>query len=160
MFWAWQTVAHVILLQVAIAFYVLVWPALRKGAFLASRKFSNWFPGDDAEAESASAKKQTYRGKWRDAQFRNANHRNDSTHHQKSPPKQPHRPPQKHKYLTVLGLKEPVHLIEIKSAYRRMAKLYHPDRFASERHSDADRRAAAAKMRDVNAAYDWLRANA
>ncbi|MEL7283792.1 MAG: DnaJ domain-containing protein [Pseudomonadota bacterium] len=157
--WAWQTVAHVILLQVALAFYVLVWPVVRKGAFLASRKLSKIFPDAEAAGGSASSQRQAYRGKWRDAQFNRSSHWDRTGQHER-PAKPPPVQPQRRKHLATLGLKEPVHLMEIKTAYRQMAKIYHPDRFASTAHSDTDRQAAAAKMRDVNTAYDWLRANA
>jgi len=59
----------------------------------------------------------------------------------------------------MLGLREPAHLIDIKTAYRSMARTYHPDRFASKDHSDAQRTAAALKMQQINEAYDWLCAN-
>ncbi len=68
--------------------------------------------------------------------------------------------PLKSKHLNTLGLREPVHLIDIKSAYRQMAKSYHPDRYASADYTESARQAAAQKMRDINAAYDWLRVNA
>lgn len=60
----------------------------------------------------------------------------------------------------MLGLTEPVHLLDVKTAYRELAKAYHPDKFASDRHDEKTRSAAAARMREINAAYDWLRTNA
>ena len=65
----------------------------------------------------------------------------------------------KSKHLRVLGLSEPVHLLDIKKAYRQMARDFHPDKFVSEQYSDDKRAAAARQMREVNAAYDWLRSN-
>jgi len=140
--------------------HVLVWPVLRKGLFVASRRLSKWFPEASHASDAPSSQNQAYRGKWRDAQYERAEQAKQTRHKQARRPKPPPRPPERGKCLATLGLKEPVHLMEIKTAYRQMAKVYHPDRFASEQHSDADRQAAAAKMRDVNAAYDWLRANA
>ncbi|MEO1322628.1 MAG: J domain-containing protein [Pseudomonadota bacterium] len=163
MFWAWQTVAHILLLQVALAFYVLVWPVLRKGAFLASRKLSKWFPESDVATDAQSARKQAYRGNWRNTEYQRTQSANKDQWQDYSKRRTEHaRPSQtmRSKHLLALGLNEPVHLLDIKTAYRRLAKAYHPDRFASDRHSDDKRASAAARMREINAAYDWLRANA
>ncbi|WP_158085563.1 J domain-containing protein [Henriciella aquimarina] len=68
-------------------------------------------------------------------------------------------PTTREKHLAALGLGACVTSQEIRAAYRRAAKKYHPDRFASQRHSPAQRQAASERMRQVNEAYDWLMAN-
>ena len=62
-------------------------------------------------------------------------------------------------YLRTLGLESGAGKGALKSAYRKMAKRYHPDRFASGAHSDTERETARRRMLAVNAAYDWLSEN-
>lgn len=163
MFWTWNAVIHVILLQAALAFYVLVWPVLRETMVWTSRRLSR-FAADEQEEETAQTHREhPYRGKWRDTQYQRAE-RADRTQwqeHKKRRNASSHGVgPEKAKHLRVLGLSEPVHLLDIKSAYRQLAKDFHPDKFASDHHGDKKRAAAAARMREVNTAYDWLRSNA
>jgi len=160
MFWTWQSIAHVILLQVIVAFYYLLAPRINRGLFTISRTIRRWRlnAGEPAPEPDDS----DGRNRWHDAQsqktkgFDKANWRA----HQKQRAEQVLKSSSsRSKHLAMLGLREPVHLIEVKSAYRRLAKQYHPDRFASVQYSATVRDAAAKKMRDVNEAYDWLRNN-
>lgn len=163
MFSTWNPVAHVILLQAAFAFYYLIWPALKKGLAWVSRQLpKHWFQSEEDDDLQARARG-PYRGNWRDAQYQRAHgfkREQQRTYQHRKADAGRTANPLKSQHLSVLGLHEPVDLIEVKSAYRRLAKTYHPDRFAAAKYSDAARASAAEKMRDVNAAYDWLRANA
>ncbi len=53
----------------------------------------------------------------------------------------------------ILGVNENASEEEIKSAYRKLVKKYHPDRFAND---PAQQAAAAEKLKSVNAAYDMI----
>ena len=53
----------------------------------------------------------------------------------------------------VLGVSENATDEEIKAAYRRLVKKYHPDRFANDPEKHA---AASEKLKQVNAAYDMI----
>lgn len=53
----------------------------------------------------------------------------------------------------VLGVSQNATDEEIKAAYRKLVKKYHPDRFASD---PAKQAAASEKLKQVNAAYDML----
>ena len=53
----------------------------------------------------------------------------------------------------VLGVDQNASEDEIKSAYRKLVKKYHPDRFA---HGSREQAAAAEKLKQVNAAYDMV----
>jgi len=48
---------------------------------------------------------------------------------------------------------------EIKSAYRKLARKYHPDILASQNLSEAEIDKAMKKMQSINAAYEWLEDN-
>lgn len=56
----------------------------------------------------------------------------------------------------VLGLKQGASQDEIKSAYRKLIKQYHPDQYTNNPLKDL----ADEKMREINAAYDTLTKNA
>jgi|GEM_PF-6034729 len=162
MFGIWTPVAHVLILQFALAFVYLIWPVLKKLTVIVSRLLpDSWFESEfDEKIYTRSG--QPYRGNWRQAQYQRADNSGRSDGHQQRRAKaepQSRTPPLKAQHLRVLGLREPVHMIDIKSAYRRLAKTYHPDRFAASKYSQSAREAAAEKMREVNAAYDWLCAN-
>jgi curved DNA-binding protein CbpA len=55
----------------------------------------------------------------------------------------------------VLGINENASKEEIKTAYRKLAKKYHPDQYGNNPLKDL----AEDKMRDINAAYDYLMKN-
>lgn len=156
----WNTVIHVIVFQAAIAFYYLIWPVLSKGSVWLLGRLANYLPSPEPpEIEKPRA----YRGNWRDAHYQR-------TRASDGPERQERRKQKmgkarandvlKAKHLHLLGLREPAHLMDIKAAYRSMARTYHPDRYAAGDYSDAKRTAAAKKMRQINEAYDWLCANA
>ena len=67
--------------------------------------------------------------------------------------------PLRQQYLRVLDLSDSADLIQIRQAYRRLALVYHPDRHEEEGISLEQRNAAAAKMQNLNRAYDWLCSN-
>jgi len=48
---------------------------------------------------------------------------------------------------------------QIKSAYRKLARKYHPDALASQDLSEAKLDKAMKRMQEINAAYDWLEDN-
>lgn len=164
MYWTWNAVTHVILLQVALAFYVLVWPVLKRMLSSASSALARRYATETAaEEESFARAKRPYRGKWRDTQYQRAqsSNRSEWQEYKKRRAQAGNGTSNlKASHLRVLGLSEPVHLLDIKTAYRQLAKDFHPDKFVSSQHSDAKRAAAATRMREVNAAYDWLRSNA
>jgi len=60
------------------------------------------------------------------------------------------------KHLAVLGLKKGASRKQIKSAYRKMAKKYHPDLLKSKNLNEAQMADAAKTMLEINAAYEWL----
>ena len=162
MFWTWNAVTHVILLQVALAFYVLIWPLLKSFAACAAREFARRYPSDTAAETASAGAKRPHRGKWRDTQYQRGERANKAERQEYR-----HRRTQaasgtialKSKHHRELGLSEPVPHLHIKKAYRQMARDFHPDKFVSEQYSDDKRAAAARQMREVNAAYDWLRSN-
>ncbi|MEA4853779.1 MAG: DnaJ domain-containing protein [Christensenella sp.] len=53
----------------------------------------------------------------------------------------------------VLGVSENATEDEIKTAYRKLVKKYHPDRFANDPEKQA---AASEKLKQINAAYDMI----
>lgn len=57
-------------------------------------------------------------------------------------------------YLKILGLNEKHTKIELKSAYRNMAKLHHPDNYATE--SEAQQKIAEEKFIEIQKAYEIL----
>jgi DnaJ domain len=67
--------------------------------------------------------------------------------------------PLRQQYLRVLDLSDSADLIQIRQAYRRLALVYHPDRHEEEGISLEQRNSAAAKMQNLNRAYDWLCSN-
>jgi len=68
--------------------------------------------------------------------------------------------PVKVQMLAALGLSGGEHSAKkIKSAYRKLARKYHPDIIASKNISDAEKDKAAKKMQEINAAYEWLEDN-
>src|SRR5690554_3248063 len=57
-------------------------------------------------------------------------------------------------YYKILGVEQNADADTIKSAYRRMAKTYHPDVFATK--PEKEKKAAEAKFKDIQHAYDVL----
>lgn len=57
-------------------------------------------------------------------------------------------------YYEILGIKKGASADEIKSAYRKLAKQYHPDMFTSA--SDAEKKEAEVKFKEINHAYEVL----
>jgi len=58
-------------------------------------------------------------------------------------------------FLAVLGLKKGFSLKELKSAYRQMAKLHHPDNYANE--SESQQKIAKEKFIQIQKAYEVLK---
>ncbi len=57
-------------------------------------------------------------------------------------------------YYDVLGVKKDASDADIKTAYRNLAKQYHPDKFSTA--SESEKKAAEAKFKDINQAYSVL----
>lgn len=57
-------------------------------------------------------------------------------------------------YYEILGVDKKASADELKSAYRKLAKKYHPDMYSSA--SDAEKKEAEAKFKEINHAYDVL----
>jgi DnaJ like chaperone protein len=57
-------------------------------------------------------------------------------------------------YLSVLGLNDQYNSSDLKKAYRNMAKLHHPDNYATE--SEAQQKIAAEKFIQIQKAYEYL----
>ena len=57
-------------------------------------------------------------------------------------------------YYSLLGVKKDATDAEIKTAYRNLAKQYHPDKFSTA--PEAERKAAEEKFKDINHAYSVL----
>ena len=57
-------------------------------------------------------------------------------------------------YYEILGVSKTATADELKSAYRQLAKKYHPDVFANA--SEQEKKDAEAKFKDINHAYEVL----
>lgn len=57
-------------------------------------------------------------------------------------------------YYEILGVEKTANADELKSAYRKLAKKYHPDVYANA--TDAEKKEAEAKFKDINHAYEVL----
>ena len=57
-------------------------------------------------------------------------------------------------YYEILGVDKKAGADELKSAYRKLAKKYHPDMYAGA--SEAEKKDAEAKFKEINHAYDVL----
>ena len=60
------------------------------------------------------------------------------------------------KYSEVLGVSEEASMAEIKRAYRKLVKEYHPDKLASGSVPPEYIEFANKKIRDINEAYEYL----
>ena len=61
------------------------------------------------------------------------------------------------KYSEVLGVSEQADMSEIKRAYRKLVKQYHPDQQAADSMPDNYRNFAEQKIIEVNEAYEYLK---
>lgn len=153
----WKSYLHIFIAQAALVFIYIVWPMLRKFGTWALRKLDEWSP---AEADDQTARTDTVWGDY-SASFEKAF---SQAEQKKRPPPPPPAPPPpsppspRQVYLRTLGLSGTPDRKALRTAYRRLAKTYHPDRYAAAAHSDADRARAEHRMRKINEAYDWLSA--
>jgi hypothetical protein len=142
-------------LQFAVAAYVLFWPALVRGwNAVFFRLIKPLIPQPVSKPIAASAERH-FRGKFREAQYQRADS-NAGQRQQATPPPPPKPPSERATCLGILGLTDPANRSEIKLAYRRLAKRYHPDGYAPSAQARKD---AANRMRQINYAYDWLSAD-
>lgn len=61
------------------------------------------------------------------------------------------------KYSEVLGVSENASMAEVKKAYRKLAKEYHPDKFAAESMPEQYIEFANKKIAEINEAYEYLK---
>lgn len=61
------------------------------------------------------------------------------------------------KYSEILGVKEDATMAEIKKAYRKLVKEYHPDKLAAESMPENYKKFAEQKIREINEAYEYLK---
>lgn len=154
----WKSVGPILLLQIAVAAIYLLWPVLRDGSAALARLLNRFYPADQNLDGVSEAAKQRYRGTWRDAenaQRKAAYGQREECFEGSHSPKPP-KLSQLEIYLAELGLSAGANSASIKRAYRKAAKIYHPDKFVSAQFSQADRDQAAEKMLKINEAYDWL----
>ena len=57
-------------------------------------------------------------------------------------------------YIQILGLTPNYSVVDLKKSYRKMAKLHHPDNYATE--SEAQQKMASEKFIEIQRAYDYL----
>ena len=63
------------------------------------------------------------------------------------------------KQLRILGLNIGANAKEVRKQYLKMAKAFHPDRLSASDNSPDETKMAEDKMKDINAAYNWLKSN-
>ncbi len=63
------------------------------------------------------------------------------------------------RHLAKLGLSGEASPADIRKAWRHLASKYHPDKLAGRNVPAAERRKAEAMMKDINGAYEWLKAH-
>lgn len=154
----WKTVGPILLLQIAVAAVYLLWPVLRDGSATLARLLGPLFPVEPDWDDVPEAPKQPFRGKWRDAEYARSKAAYGQREERFEKPQSPNPsiPSQRETYLAELGLSADAGTASIKRAYRKGAKTYHPDKFVSAKHSQADREQASEKMLKINETYDWL----
>jgi DnaJ-domain-containing protein 1 len=93
--------------------------------------------------------------------YYSSNSSSDSSSRKSSrpPPTQPPVRSPRDGSLAVLGLSPGASEADIKRAYRQLAKTYHPDVMQSQNASEKQIREGRDKMRQINAAYEWLEDN-
>ncbi|MGF1533902.1 MAG: J domain-containing protein [Bernardetiaceae bacterium] len=78
----------------------------------------------------------------------------EDTHTQAPPPREPAFNPKENEYYRLLELAPNASMEEIKAAYRKMMKKYHPDRFPN----DPTRQKAAVELtQKINVAYSYFK---
>lgn len=154
----WKTVGPIVLLQILVAFLYIAWPWMRRVLAASGKLIESLLPDSPEVGPSMPPNEEAFRRKWREAEpERERPDRQERTIADETPPRQPSGP--RENYLRTLGLRGSITKSEIKRAYRKLAKRYHPDQFAAHHHSTSDRECAAEKMVALNEAYDWLLAN-
>ncbi|MEQ9314278.1 MAG: DnaJ domain-containing protein [Henriciella sp.] len=156
----WKSYLHIFVAQAALVFIYIIWPMLRKFGTWALRKLDEWSPAetDDAHVRTGRGQADKVWGSY-STNFEKAF--SQAQLKTRPPPPPPAPPPPappspRQLYLRTLGLSGTPDRKELRLAYRRLAKTYHPDRYAAAAHSDADRARAELRMRRINEAYDWL----
>ena len=168
----WKSYFPILVAQAALAFAYIGWPVLRRFAAWAGRRLASAWPVDEEIAASGfeSRAKAGMEQHWgpHSERFAQAFSEASSKTRPASPPPPPPSPPPppappltpRSAHLRTLGLSGLPDSKALRMAYRKLAKTYHPDQYASPAHSDADRRRASERMSAINAAYDWLVRNA
>lgn len=157
-----RTMLHIFIAQAILVWIFVLWPMLSKLLDWLNNRylFSNTIDDVTDDATSFEHEKQfrqeTFRGKWRDFEGQDRT-TSQSSHRASMGTRAPLTPREAH--LKTLGLDQMADAKTLRKAYRRLAKKWHPDRFAAGDHSDADRDMATDKMGQINEAYDWLIAN-
>lgn len=152
----WKSYLHIFIAQAVLVFIYIVWPMLRKFGTWALGKLDEWSP---AKADDETARTDTVWGDYSESFEKAFSQAQQKTRSPPPPPPAPPAPPSPRQlYLRTLGLSGTPERKELRLAYRRLAKAYHPDRYAAAGHSDADRARAERRMRKINEAYDWLSA--
>ncbi|MEO1306187.1 MAG: DnaJ domain-containing protein [Pseudomonadota bacterium] len=155
----WKSIGPIVLLQLLVAFFYLAWPMIQRVLEAVAKLIAPYLPPPQTEDGPTEESKKPFRGKWREAQYTREQAQRQ-TYEDAQDAKPNHRASgPRDAYLRTLGLSADVSGAQMKRAYRKLAKRYHPDRFAAVHHSDDERAVAAAKMRALNEAYDWLVAN-
>jgi len=109
---------------------------------------------------SKSKEKQSYYRQKREYKYTYTDNFNHQKTYQNAEPFKPAPRPktQRELCIDVLGLSYHCNKNEIRTAYKRLAKKYHPDQFSAVELSEAERNKIETKMKDINAAYSYLMA--
>jgi len=139
------------------------------GEFCAAYYYSNRAYKQKAQYQERRAKRPEYKynpdmSAWREWRRQTAN----SGHPDWTPPEQGSNNqsagtfyinPEKQKHLNVLGLKAEVSPKKIHRQYLKMAKRFHPDALQYSNATAQEKARAEDKMKEINAAYEWLKRN-